>query len=559
MTLTWDTASDWDTAQSESRVVHDDHGDRTAGTVRVGYSPSALPDTPTAYWTLDEDASDYVDVVNGYNAYHSGETGGATGVLNATAAEYTGTDGEESAIQSINYASSPAITAMSVSAWIYPTAQDQSQDVYLSFDRSEYFRCAFNAGAGSPPGDGYLNFAHADTSGNIHDFYSNTALATGQWYHVVLVYDGTDKVIYIDGSEDARTSASDIGTGSTRYGYIGQGSEAASEAGSTNSGFVPNGRVDELIYWDTYALSSSEVSELYDTITATSSFTATKSNSQVMRPKLLLTAPDQTDLTITITGSPSGTAESHTITCDGSSEYNINWTDAHTDFEISADWGAWSTALVDSLTLDYKTVSFTGTAASTSSTSGILDAVRYLSGLSDGSPSATAYLDRSLQPYGAPDWRIHVGGYQYPVGVAGIGSTTPSVTRGQTITTDLYFFDREDAPMDFEAEYPRILPFTEIDGESVLLYGLSADGTPWYRSSLPASLPFDSLLVGVEPDTGVVDASGWWGLLTDVEDKSEPTSPGGLRHVTAEWYVLAPFDEYDTLADVRAAYEESIL
>lgn len=559
MTLQWDTATDWDNATSESRVVHDDIGDRTAETVQVGYDTSALPDTPTAYWTLDEDSSDYVDAINGYNAYHSGETGGATGVTRGTAAGFSGSSGEESAIQSLNYSSAPAISAMSVSAWIYPTAQDQTQDIILSFDRSDYFRCSFNAGAGSPSTDGLLNFAHTNSSGSSYDFYSNTALSTGQWYHVVFVFDGADKIIYINGTEDARTSASDIGTGTTRYGYIGAGSEAGTEGGSINSGTQPSGRIDELVYWDNYALSSSEVSELYDTITATSSFIGVKSQSKLMRPKLLLTAPDQSDLTITITGSPSGTAESHTITCDGSSEYNIDWTDAHTDFEVDIDWGGWSSALVDSLTLDYKTITFTGSGSSTASATGILKAIRFPSGSASEGSSATAQAARGLPDYGAPDWRIHAEGYQYPIGVAGIDSTTPTVTRGAEITTELYFFNREDVNLDFEAEYPRILPYSEVDGEEVLLYGTSDTGRPWYRSQLAGSASVDSLLVGFEPDSGVSDASGWWGLLTEIDDVSEPTSPGGMRQVTATWYVLAPFSEYGSHSEVRAAFEDSIV
>ena len=62
--------------------------------------------------------------------------------------------------------------------------------------------------------------------GNGH-ISGQTGLMDGQWHHIAAVYDGTDKIIYVDGVEDARVtnphSGIGIGKNITRYGFIGDG------------------------------------------------------------------------------------------------------------------------------------------------------------------------------------------------------------------------------------------------------------------------------------------------------------------------------------------------
>ena len=58
----------------------------------------------------------------------------------------------------------------------------------------------------------------------------------GQWHFVCAVYDGSDKILYVDGVEDGRRvnahSGRRLGSGLIRYGFIGEGSEAREFDGS---------------------------------------------------------------------------------------------------------------------------------------------------------------------------------------------------------------------------------------------------------------------------------------------------------------------------------------
>lgn len=193
-----------------------------------------------------------------------------------------------------------------------------------------------------------------------------------------------------------------------------------------------------------------------------------------------------------------------------------------------------------------------GSTTAAASNTAILDVERYLAASASSASTASAVVSRTLTPYALPTWRLHAEGEDYAISVAGIESETPTITPGTEIEVEMLFYDREANPVDYNKEYRRVKNYMDTAGEDLVQYGDSHAGTPWFRERSTANTPVDSYLLGVEPDEGVVDASGWWGLLTDVEDASEPTSPGGMRRVSTSWYILAPFDEYSTHADVRA-------
>jgi len=127
----------------------------------------------------------------------------------------------------------------------------------LDFDRSEYFTCA----TGIPPdvawGEGdYVGF-HTNALGyGIHDMWSSKTIRDGLW-HVVAwrynCYEKYDKKIWIDGELDSKADAYPegvgVGTGTTRYGFIGDGSEADTFDGARNARYY-EGDIGEIRFWD---------------------------------------------------------------------------------------------------------------------------------------------------------------------------------------------------------------------------------------------------------------------------------------------------------------------
>jgi hypothetical protein len=151
------------------------------------------------------------------------------------------------ALANLNYASTNAIAELSVTGWVNTSVVSGSYSnnwAVLDFDRSEYFNVYIH-------GDGRLGFSTRE--GGINDFFGGTAgdLNDGNWHHIAAVYDGTDKLLYIDGALVATQTnphgGGALGTGTTRYGYIADGSEANGFSGSANNIYY-DGMLDEIHY-----------------------------------------------------------------------------------------------------------------------------------------------------------------------------------------------------------------------------------------------------------------------------------------------------------------------
>lgn len=154
-------------------------------------------------------------------------------------------------IQNKKYNSSGAIPEITVSSWIktnFSNGSWSSNWSLLDFDRSEYFnfyvhgqgKASFSTRGSGNSGNSGINDLHGGQNGQIND---------GNWHYMVGVYDGTSKYIYIDGvlvitSSDPHNGAN-LGSGTTRYGIIGDGSEASCYNGSRNNTYY-SGKIDEL-------------------------------------------------------------------------------------------------------------------------------------------------------------------------------------------------------------------------------------------------------------------------------------------------------------------------
>lgn len=162
------------------------------------------------------------------------------------------------------YYSNTYIGRLAASAWakVPSTGGDWS---IVDFDRSEFYTCAAGIPNSSAGGEGdYLGFHTKDgNSGSIYDMWSSqSGIRNNSWRHITWVYYSQYKYMYIDGSQDSNTQYS-MGLGrtdSTRYGVIGNGSEASSFNGSMNSNYF-EGSIDELRITDTDAYTTPDTTD----------------------------------------------------------------------------------------------------------------------------------------------------------------------------------------------------------------------------------------------------------------------------------------------------------
>lgn len=161
----------------------------------------------------------------------------------------------------MSYTNTGEIPVLTVEAWVNTTFSGGSWTgnwAIIDFDRSEYYNLYIRGD------NGQVGFSTTGSNGAIHDFYSGAGntVNDGNWHHIAAVYDGTDKVIYIDGVEVARDNNShggrDLGSGTNRFGFIGDGSEAGTFNAGRNNIYY-EGAIDEVRIWHTVR-SATEIS-----------------------------------------------------------------------------------------------------------------------------------------------------------------------------------------------------------------------------------------------------------------------------------------------------------
>ncbi len=137
---------------------------------------------------------------------------------------------------------------------------------FVDFDRSEYFDFFLNENTGQ------LGFStHSRSPALTHDFYSERKFFNdAQWHFGCVIYDSGKKYFYIDGQNDYGQGNGSVQTfhnGAplastlTRYGFIGDGSEADVFNGGRNGQYY-KGLIDELRIYEK-ALSDAEMKYLY--------------------------------------------------------------------------------------------------------------------------------------------------------------------------------------------------------------------------------------------------------------------------------------------------------
>ncbi|MHA2391198.1 MAG: LamG-like jellyroll fold domain-containing protein [Promethearchaeota archaeon] len=236
------------------------------GSNHVNYDPSG-----TSWWSFEEGSGNYgsttVDSLNFANATLWGSSSSFSPDYDSDAAvgsyslNFNGGNDFLYINDEMHFTNANEIPAVTVSCWFKTSQTGGSYSdnwAFFDFDRSEYFNFYIR------PDDGRIGFSSAATGySGQNDFYgSTTGLNDGEWHFAAIVYDGSDKIIYIDdGVEDARwvNAMNGLAFGRTadRWGFIGDGSEASSENGARNNIYY-NGNIDEVRYFD-YAVAPDEI------------------------------------------------------------------------------------------------------------------------------------------------------------------------------------------------------------------------------------------------------------------------------------------------------------
>lgn len=249
--LTWETATDWDNAQSESRVVHENLGDKAAAEVRLGWPATSFWEgipAPVAHWHFEEDSGSTLNDVsgNGHDASIVGgpTPGGRNGELSVSAWNLDGGDDGFDIPHDAVFNSAQGTWV----AIVYPEDVTNRSDVMDKTGGGAnsyhmYFKSGdFNVGA--------------DTPGGFEGISAGISASTGQVYTVGLQYsEGSSLSAWVNGTQENSTSG-DFSMENTNTFTLGY---------NFDNGLWFDGWLGEVAYWDSN-LSASQMSALHNVL-----------------------------------------------------------------------------------------------------------------------------------------------------------------------------------------------------------------------------------------------------------------------------------------------------
>ena len=228
------------------------------GAVVVNHAQSISSDELVIYYSFNQDTLNGADVTDGSGNGNDGLIKGndieAVDGMVGEGLSFPGAATDY--ISVLNHEYVDPFPALSMAVWV----KAPGRGMISSWDRSEFFRFAVGDDVGGNNGTTFVAFDHCCP---VHDWYGETDVADDEWHHLVAVFDGKEKRIYIDGELDASTDATTevIGAGQSRFGFIGIGSEAATFDAATGPTWAFNGIMDEYLMLHR-ALSEAEIEHL---------------------------------------------------------------------------------------------------------------------------------------------------------------------------------------------------------------------------------------------------------------------------------------------------------
>ena len=152
----------------------------------------------------------------------------------------------------------------SIQAWIDPSAVPTNSDNDYFIHKNKTYRLGLEYTSSGVEVMGSLRYSgsYYDVNSGDQNFY---VTAGGGWYHVVLTFDGTNLILYVNGDEKDTNSNSNYST-TNQTGVFSIGRRHDTQA------LYYNGKIDEVTLWNT-ALSSNAVAALYNSGTGLSAST----------------------------------------------------------------------------------------------------------------------------------------------------------------------------------------------------------------------------------------------------------------------------------------------
>lgn len=160
---------------------------------------------------------------------------------------FDGTD-DYFAIDNMHYDTQGQISGITIFALV--KSSSSNNQILASFDRNEYWRFSLRSGA-----VGGVGWYTRPAIGSVHDFLTSQAYTDGKWHLIICRFGAgasPDKQIFVDGEAVASADAhggENLGSGVTRFGFIGVGSEADAVNGATGPAqFLAGDLAEVLIY-----------------------------------------------------------------------------------------------------------------------------------------------------------------------------------------------------------------------------------------------------------------------------------------------------------------------
>ena len=143
----------------------------------------------------------------------------------------------------------------SIQAWIDPSAVPSNSDNDYIIHKNKTYRIGLEHTASGVEIMGSLRYngTYYNVNSGDQSFYITSG---GGWYHVIMTFDGTNLILYVNGDEKDTNSNSNYST-TNQNGVFSIGRR------HDTSSLYYNGIIDEVAFWNT-ALSANAVSSLYN-------------------------------------------------------------------------------------------------------------------------------------------------------------------------------------------------------------------------------------------------------------------------------------------------------